>query len=139
MKSHPRTRVAGEHIREAVARILLSQVRDPRVDLVTVTSCVVSPDLRHADVYVTAHGDQERYAEALAGLDSAKGRIRAVLGQEIRMKYVPELHFKIDESVDEGIRITQALRREYDAGRGPRDEADAENEERDALGEAGDG
>ena len=96
------------------------------MDLVTVTSVVVSPDLRHADVYVTAHGDQERYAEALAGLESAKGRIRAALGNEIRMKFVPDLHFKIDESVDEGIRITDALRREYEAGRGPREDSDAE-------------
>lgn len=124
MKSHPRTRVAGEHIREAVAGILLTQVRDPRVELVTVTSVVVSPDLKHADVYVTAHGDAERYAEALAGLESAKGRIRSLLGHELRMKFTPDLHFKIDESVDEGIRITDALRREYESGRVPVDEPD---------------
>jgi ribosome-binding factor A len=63
-------------------------------------------------VFVTAHGGEKRYAELLAGLDSAKGRIRAALGERVAMKYLPELRFHIDESVDAGQRIEQAIRRE---------------------------
>jgi ribosome-binding factor A len=119
VKSYPRARVTGETVREAVALILLSDIKDPRVDLVTVTSVQVSADLKHADIYVTAHGGPERYAEALAGLRSAAGRIRTLLGRSVRMRCVPELHFEIDPSVDEAIRITELLARERAAGRAP--------------------
>jgi ribosome-binding factor A len=112
MKPYPRSRVTGETVREVVASIVLTKITDPRVALVTVTSVEVSADLRHANVYVTAHGDEERYREALRGLESAKGRIRRELGQAVRMKYVPDLHFRIDPSVDEAERIEGVIREE---------------------------
>lgn len=112
MKSYPRSRATGETVREVVARILLEEIADPRIALVTVTGVDMSPDLRHANVFVTAHGDASRYREAIEGLDSAKGRIRTLLGQAVRMRYVPELHFRIDPAVDEAERITEALRLE---------------------------
>lgn len=93
-----------------MADILIDEVSDPRLELVTVTGVEVSPDLRHAIVYVIAHGDQERYESALQGLKSATGRIRSALGKRVRLKFVPELHFRIDPSVDEGMRIAEALK-----------------------------
>jgi ribosome-binding factor A len=126
VKSFPRSRVTSETVRAEVARILLEDIKDPRVDHVTVTSTEASPDRRHVDIYVTAHGDAERYAEALAGLQSATGRIRSLLGRAVRMKYVPELHWKIDPTVDEAARITQILQDERDAGRAPADADDAD-------------
>jgi ribosome-binding factor A len=122
-KSYSRSRAAGESVREVVARILLQEIADPRIDLVTVTGVDMSPDLRHANVYVTTGGGEERYREVLAGLDSAKGRIRSLLGQAIVMRYVPELHFRIDPSVDDALRIADALRAERESGR-VRDEDD---------------
>ena len=127
MKSFPRSRVTGETVREAVARILLSEIKDPRVELVTVTSVEVSRDLRHANVFVTAHGGPERYAEVLAGLRSASGRVRTLLGRQVRMRYVPELHFLIDPSLDEAQRIAEVLRHEQEAGRAPAAEEDGED------------
>lgn len=124
MKSFPRSRVTGETVREAVAAILLSEIKDPRVELVTVTSVKMSPDLRHADVYVTAHGGQERYREALEGLKSASGRIRTLLGRHVRMRYVPELAFHIDPSLDEAMRIGEVLREEHRSGRVHEDEGE---------------
>lgn len=109
MKSFPRSRVKGETVREAVAGILLSDIKDPRVELVTVTSVEVSPDLRHANVFVTAHGGAERYAQALDGLRAASGRIRTLLGHQVRMRYVPELHFLIDPSLDQAARISELI------------------------------
>jgi ribosome-binding factor A len=126
VKSFPRSRVTGETVRAAIASILVQDVKDPRVELVTVTSVEVSPDLRHANVFVTAHGGEDRYRTALAGLRSASGRIRTILGKQVRMRYVPELHFDIDPSVDEAIRISEVLRREREAGRAP-SEDDAED------------
>jgi ribosome-binding factor A len=118
----PRGRKRDESVKIALADILIEDVEDPRLRLVTITSVRVSPDLRHAHVYVTAHGDEERYREVLAGLESAKGRLRSGLGRRVSMKYLPELSFHVDESVDAGMRITEVLRDEYEAGRGPRDE-----------------
>lgn len=114
MKPTSRTRKLNESVREAIAAILIEEVQDPRVDMATVTGANVSPDMRYADVYVTTHGDRERYDDLLAGLESAKGRIRAALGQRVQMKYLPALRFHLDESVDAGERIAQALRREHD-------------------------
>jgi ribosome-binding factor A len=102
----------GETVREVVARILLEDSADPRLHLVTVTGVEMSPDLRHANVFVTAHGDDARRADALAGLESAKGRLRTLLGFAVRMRYVPDLHFRIDPAIDEATRITDAIRQE---------------------------
>lgn len=110
MKQTPRTRKLNETVREAVASILLDDISDPRLELVTVTTARVSSDLMVANIYVTAHGDDERYAEVLAGLESAKGRIRSLLGRRVKMRFTPELHFFIDDSVDEGMRINEALK-----------------------------
>lgn len=130
MKQTPRTRKVNEMVREAVAIILSEEIADPRLDLVTVTSAEVSPDMMVANIYVITHGDDDRYAELLEGLESAKGRIRSLLGQRITLRFTPELRFLIDRSVDEGMRISQALKdlpptlRQERAG-----EADSETEE----------
>jgi ribosome-binding factor A len=119
VRSYPRSRATGETVREVVASLLIEEVADPRVEFVTVTGVEMSPDLRHANIFITTHGDASRYAEALAGLDSAKGRIRTLVGQAIRLKYVPELHFRIDPSVDEAMKIASVIEGEYEAGRAP--------------------
>jgi len=110
VKRTPRTRKVNEMVREAIAIILAEEVADPRLELVTVTSAEVSPDMMVANIYVITHGDAERYDELLEGLNSAKGRIRSLLGQRITLRFTPELRFLIDRSVDEGMRISEALK-----------------------------
>ncbi|PKQ29047.1 MAG: ribosome-binding factor A [Actinobacteria bacterium HGW-Actinobacteria-10] len=110
MKQTPRTRKLNESVREAIASILLDEIADPRLDLITVTGVSVSPDIMQANVYVTAHGDEARYREVLEGLESAKGRIRSLVGQRIKSRFTPELRFFIDESVDAGMRMNEALK-----------------------------
>lgn len=130
MKQTPRTRKVNETVRETIAVILSEEIADPRLELATVTSAEVSADLMVANVYVTTHGDEQRYAELLEGLESAKGRIRALLGQRITLRFTPELRFHIDRSVDEGMRIAEALKDVPPTLREERDaEADAESEE----------
>ncbi|HSQ21333.1 MAG TPA: 30S ribosome-binding factor RbfA [Coriobacteriia bacterium] len=110
MKSSPRTRKLGENVREALADVLLTEVQDPRVELATITSVQVSADLHFANVYVTTHGGQDEYDALLAGLRSADKRIRAGLARRVSMQFIPELRYFIDESVDEGMRIHEALK-----------------------------
>lgn len=100
-------RKGDERVRETVAMILAAEVSDPRVALVTVTGAKVSSDRSVAEVFVSASPD--RYEEVLAGLESAKGRIRSRLGQALGWRVSPELRFHIDTSVDEGERIAEAL------------------------------
>ncbi len=110
MRTSPRMRKVNETVKEALADILETEVSDPRLELVTVTGARVAPDLRTATVYVTAHGGQERYDEVLRGLASASPRIRRALGARVRLKFLPHLDFRIDPSVDEAMRIYEALK-----------------------------
>jgi ribosome-binding factor A len=102
----------GETVREIIARLLIEEIADPRIDLVTVTGVDMSPDLRHANVFVAIHGDEARVADAMAGLESAKGRLRSLLGSSLTARLTPELHFRIDPAIDEATRITDAIREE---------------------------
>ena len=92
---------------EAIALIIDREVSDPRVFLTTVTGVEVSPDKSVANVYVS--NDPSRYDDMLAGLESAKGRIRTLLGQALGWRNTPELRFFIDEAIDEGQRIADVL------------------------------
>jgi ribosome-binding factor A len=108
MKQTPNTRRLNEQAREVIASLLVSEVSDPRIELVTVTGTEVSPDRSVLLVFVST--DPERYEEVLAGLESAKGRLRSLLGHALGWRVTPELRFYIDESVDSGMRIDAALR-----------------------------
>ena len=79
MKQTPNSRRLNETAREIIANILITEVSDPRLDLVTVTGAEVSPDRSVMSVYVST--DPDRYDEVLEGLESAKGRIRTLLGK----------------------------------------------------------
>lgn len=110
MKSTPRTRRLGEAVREALTEVLRSDVADPRVDFATITSVEVSSDLNLANVYVTTHGGEAEYAELLEGLRSADKRIRGGLARRVQMRVVPELRYHLDTTLDQSIRITEALK-----------------------------
>ena len=84
----------------------LERMADPRLELVTITGVEVSPDLRHAIVYYGAL-DQPDAGEALS---SAAPRLRSALGRQVRLKYVPALHFREDPALEAGQRIEQILR-----------------------------
>jgi ribosome-binding factor A len=108
MKQTPNSRRLSETAREIVASIIATEVSDPRLELITVTGAEVSPDRSVINVYVST--DPDRYDEVLAGLNSAKGRIRTLVGNAVTWRVTPELRFYIDESVDSGMAIEEALR-----------------------------
>jgi len=114
VKAYPRARAMGETVREIIARMLIEEVADPRIDLVTVTGVDMSPDLRHANVFFAVHGDEARVAAAMAGLESAKGHLRTLLGNSLSLRHVPQLHFRLDPAIDEATRITDAIREELE-------------------------
>lgn len=96
-------------IRIEVADILAKKIKDPRIDLVTVTGIDLSPDLRLARIYVTSLRDSAGQHSAQAGLKSALGYIRAELGRRVALRYTPELVFCWDYSYQHATRIEQLL------------------------------
>lgn len=107
MKQTQATRRLGEQLREKLAQILLFEISDPRLDLVTLTGVEVSIDKSFARVYVSC--ELERYDEVMDALDAAKGRIRSILARSLDWRVTPALDFKIDPSTDEAERISRAL------------------------------
>ena len=103
MKQTQATRRLGEQLREKLGYILLFEVSDPRLDLVTLTAVEVAVDRSFARVYVSCD------AEVMEALASAKGRIRSLLARSLDWRVTPELDFRIDRSTDEAERITRAL------------------------------
>jgi ribosome-binding factor A len=100
----------GDSIRRELSRLLLREVKDPRLSQVVVTAVQVSPDLRHARVFFTAGvGGTDRQA-ALQGLQAAAGFLRGQLGRSLRLRYASELAFEVDDSVDRSLHIAALLK-----------------------------
>jgi ribosome-binding factor A len=116
MRSFPRSRAMSETVREVIARILLEEIADPRVEFVTVTGVETSPDLRYSTVFIATSEGRDS-AQALEGLRAATGRIRSLVGERIRARYTPELTFKVDPAIEEATRIANAIRHERESGR----------------------
>lgn len=91
-------RKVDEQARDTIANILLFDVSDPRLELVTITDCRVSQDRAYCDVYYTV--DPDRYADVSAAFDSSKGHIRSLMAKKLNWRQVPELRFHVDETVD---------------------------------------
>lgn len=109
MANHRQGRVAQEIRREATD-ILRNQVRDPRVDGVTITDVEVTGDLQHAKIfYSTLQDDEETKNETQEGLDKASGIVRSEIGNRIKLYKTPEIRFVRDESLEYGNRIDQIL------------------------------
>lgn len=108
MKQTNATRRLGQQLQEKLGYILLFEVADPRLDLVTLTGVDVAPDRSYARVFVSC--DEARYDEVLEALAAAKGRIRSLLAHALDWRVTPELDFRIDRSTDEAERITEALK-----------------------------
>ena len=107
MKQNQFSRRTNEIAREKLSWILLFEISDPDLQLVTITSCEVSVDKSFMRAYVSCEPDC--YDKVLAALKRAKGRIRSLLGHALNWRVTPELDFKIDTTTDEAERIAQAL------------------------------
>jgi len=99
----------NEVLREVVGSAISSDLKDPRIGFVTVTSVETSPDLRTAKVFVSVLGSESEREESLAGLRSSHGVIQSRIAAETRMKRTPTLTFHYDETIEQGMRISKLL------------------------------
>jgi ribosome-binding factor A len=102
----------GEQIREEVSQIILGELNDPRIGLVTVTDVEVSPDLRNARIYVGILGSDEEVARSLGALKAASRFIRWHVGRSLNLRHLPELHFAYDKTTRTATRIEEILKEE---------------------------
>ena len=107
----PRMRRINEVLREVVGAAI-SELSDPRIGFVTVTSVETSPDLRAAKVYVSVLGSKEEREATMTGLASSHGVLQSKIAAETRMKRTPTLSFHYDETVEQGMRISKLLEEE---------------------------
>lgn len=105
-----RTDRVAEEFREILAEEL-QRLKDPRIGFVTVTGVDVTPDLRRATVFYTVFGDEKQERATAAGLRSATPHLRQAIGRQVRLKVVPELEFRVDESIAHGRRIDELIER----------------------------
>ena len=108
-KEYSRTRRVGQLLKEEISRLLLRDVKDARVGMVTVTDVEVTSDLKYAKVFVQIVGDDKRKDEGLEGLASAAGYMRSRLGRELHLRRMPELRFEIDHTTERAARIHELL------------------------------
>ncbi len=123
-----RTEKVEEVLRDVLSEILLRELKDPRLGFVTITGVKVSPDLRNAQVYYSALGDEQARKETEAALRRGAGFIRSQLGRRTTFRFVPELEFRFDPSVGHAHRVMELLeqvRREEQAAQPEPEAADA--------------
>jgi ribosome-binding factor A len=105
-------------LREEIGAILSREVADPRIGFATVTDVETVPDLSHAQVWVSLIGQPDERAGSLAALRSAMPFVRHLLGKRLRLRRIPELHVRADDTAERGTRVLRLLA-ELEAGAEP--------------------
>jgi ribosome-binding factor A len=133
----------AEEMREEIARMIASELKDPRLGFVTVTRVEVAHDLRYARVHVGVLGDEAEREKSLTALRSGAGFIRRELGRRLRIHHSPEIDFRYDKGIDATDRVARLLAEEEQRQRsqagsgGGGDDGGNSPEPRPAGGDAG--
>lgn len=129
--SYRRMDRVDELLKAEISRVIREDVADPRVGFVTVMDVETSPDLRNARVFVSVLGGEEREEEAIEALRRASGYMRSLVGEVVRLKYLPELRFEVDRTVKRAARIESLI----EEVREEREEGEEETEPDDGGGD----
>lgn len=100
----------GEQLKREISDIIRNEMKDPRIGFVSIVDVEVSKDLRHAKVFFSVLGDENEKEATLAGLENATGFVRTTLGKRLRLRHIPEIDFRLDDSIERGARIAEILR-----------------------------
>lgn len=110
MSSPGRMRRVDEAMREVLSSAITKDLKDPRIGFVTVTAVDTSPDLRHANVWVSVLGDDLQRKLTIAGLRSAHGLLQREVARQLRLKHTPTLEFAYDDTAERAARLEQIIR-----------------------------
>ena len=107
-----RAEIVGDEMRKVMQDIISNELKDPRVPLLTsVTQVKMTRDLSHATVFISVFGSEHDKQEALAAIDGANGFIHFQMCKRINLRLAPELHFKLDNTLDEAARMDAIIDR----------------------------
>lgn len=109
-----RTDRLGDLVRAELSELLLRDVKDPRVKLVSVVAVELTGDLRHAVVKVSVLGEESARLSAVEALEHARGFLRSELARRLRLRSTPELHFELDRGAEYSQRISDLLESLHD-------------------------
>jgi ribosome-binding factor A len=111
-----RTERVSDLIKDEISRLLLRELRDPRIGFVTITGVKVSQDLKSARVHVSVLAAPEARQESVKALNAAAGFFRRALFKNLRLRFAPSVAFVLDESLDRSERIESVLRQIHGQG-----------------------
>ena len=110
IKPFDRTSRVGALIHESLSGLLKTAINDPRLASATVTGVKMTPDLKLAKIYFVISDQVSTKDDALAGFEKAKGFIKYTLAQKLKLRYMPDLKFYYDNSIDYGFHIDSVLK-----------------------------
>ena len=110
-KSFSRKDRVSEQIRRELAELIRTELKDPRVGMISLTDVEVTADYAHAKVYFSTLAGSENLAEVMTGLQKASGFLRRELGKRISIHMTPQLHFVFDQSLERGADLSKLIQK----------------------------
>lgn len=98
-----------ESVKQEVSKIILYELKDPRISFITVTKVEIAPDLKRAKVYISILGEDNTRRKTFRALEHAKGFIQAKVGAQLQIRYTPVLTFCLDESIQKSLHISKLI------------------------------
>lgn len=100
-----------DQIQNEIGSMLLKDLKDPRIGFASVTGVKLSGDKREVRVYISVYGPDEDKDKTIEALEHAKGYVRTELGRRIKLRHTPEVHFVLDDSLEQGSKVMELLSR----------------------------
>lgn len=99
----------AEALKREISKVIFYELKDPRINLVTVTKTEPSDDLRMAKVYVSVIGDETKKRTTLNALKHARGYIQSIIGKQLELRYTPVLRFLLDDSAGKSVHLSKLI------------------------------
>lgn len=109
MSLSKRSEQLEKSLKKEINNIIYRKVNDPRIKFVTITRIKISSDLKYADIFVTIFNNEVQQKKALKGLRSATKFIRGELGKDLKLRYVPNIEFIIDEDLEHQYKLLKII------------------------------
>lgn len=110
MKKTRRTAQLGEVLRAEISNVITRELRDPDVGWATVMEVEVATDMKFARVHVSVLGDEETQERTITALEKSRAKIRHLVAQRVRLRYMPDLEFRLDRTAERAARIEGILK-----------------------------
>ena len=100
----------GHLLQKELSQLIIERVKDPRIGFITITHVKMAPDMKSAVIFFSVMGDDAKKKESLKTLERSTGFLQREIGHALNLRYTPRLHWEIDDSLEEGLKIDKVLR-----------------------------